>query len=451
MTSSSSLSKSFIGLAAAAAAALGGALLAPGQPFAATALGAASLLAFVFTAMMLIQTKRAIARVTNVVEQIGRGDFEARLVGIEEGGDIGRMMLGVNDTIDRIDAFVREAAASMDAVRNNRYHRRIMPDGLDGALLNGATIINEATQVIEARVSSFNQSTASFEEAINAIMSSLSNASNAMSETAAALQEGAADANDRASAVAAASEEMAISVQTVASAATELSASGDEVASEAQRAAGIARKAAARAGDAESIVIGLSNAADRIGQVVELINGIASQTNLLALNATIEAARAGESGRGFAVVASEVKTLAGQTAKATEEIAAQIGELQTATAGAVNSISEITALIGEIDQASSQIAGAINSQNQATQEIAGNVEQASAGTTEVTHNIHGVNQKLQASRDMAGLVLSSSSEVGRQRERLGAEVAAFLQRLKRGPMEEAEEPVAGGFDTVKAA
>jgi len=195
----------------------------------------------------------------------------------------------------------------------------------------------------------------------------------------------------------------------------------------------------------------LTEGADRIGQVVELINGIANQTNLLALNATIEAARAGESGRGFAVVASEVKTLAGQTAKATEEIASQIGELQMATGSAVTSISEITVLIGEIDQASSQIAGAINSQNQATQEIASNVEQASAGTTEVTHNIHGVNQKVQASREMAGLVLSSSSEVGRQRQRLGEEVAAFLERLKRGPMEEASGPSAATPRTSKAA
>jgi methyl-accepting chemotaxis protein len=447
MTISSSLSKAFIGLGLTAIGGGGYALAGPSLgTLPAAGFGVTAALGLGFATLMLIRTRRAIARGTAVIEQIGKGDFEARLVGIDEGGDLGRLMHAINDTTDRIDAFVREAAASMEAVRNNRYSRRILRDGLDGALLNGATVINEATHVIEQRVSAFNQSTASFEEAINAIMSSLSAASNTMSETATAMQDGAADANERASAVAAASEEMAISVQTVASAATELSASGDEVASEAQRAAGIARKAAAQASDAESIVLGLSRAAERIGQVVELINGIANQTNLLALNATIEAARAGESGRGFAVVASEVKTLAGQTAKATEEIASQIGELQMATGSAVTSISEITALIGAIDQASSQIAGAIASQNAATQEIASNVEQASAGTSEVTHNIHGVNQKVQASRELAGSVLSSCSEVDRQRARLGAEVAAFLDRLKRGPMDDAAT-----VDKVKAA
>ena len=158
------------------------------------------------------------------------------------------------------------------------------------------------------------------------------------------------------------------------------------------RSAEIAAKAAGEARRTNTVVEGLAAGTQKIGEVVTLIQNIASQTNLLALNATIEAARAGEHGRGFAVVASEVKALANQTAKATEEISAQVQDIQNATGEAVNAIQVIGGTIAEIDEISSQIAAAVEQQGAATQEIAGNVLQAANGTKEVNANILSVTQ-----------------------------------------------------------
>ena len=156
------------------------------------------------------------------------------------------------------------------------------------------------------------------------------------------------------------------------------------------RSAEIAAKAAEEARRTNTVVEGLAAGTQKIGEVVTLIQNIASQTNLLALNATIEAARAGEHGRGFAVVASEVKALANQTAKATEEISAQVQDIQNATGEAVNAIQAIGGTIAEIDEISSEIAAAVDQQGAATREIAGNVQQAANGTRDVNDNILSV-------------------------------------------------------------
>ncbi|MFN3688844.1 methyl-accepting chemotaxis protein [Salinarimonas sp.] len=440
MIGSSSLSEAGLAIGAAGVLGLGAALAGPTLGTGvALGLGGASLASAVVAGLCLRRAARAIEHSRAVIARIGRGDFEARLIGIRERGGLGALMHQVNDTTDRIDAFVREAAAAMDAVRHNKYFRRILPDGLGGSLANAASIINEATEVIEHRVAAFNASTADFEAAIDGIVTTLAQSSSAMGDLARNLESGAATTNARASAVAATSEEMAISVESVASAATQLSASAQEVVAEAQRSAERAKQAVARADQTQAAMRGLSDAAERIGKVVELINAIAQQTNLLALNATIEAARAGEAGKGFAVVASEVKTLAGQTAKATDEIAAQVEALQSATAAAVSAIDEIGGLIGQIDEASAQIAGAIESQTAATSEIARNVEQASAGTREVTANIHGVSDSVHEARATASAVLGAAGEVQSQGGRLGEEVRAFLVALRRGPLDRRKE------------
>jgi len=177
-------------------------------------------------------------------------------------------------------------------------------------------------------------------------------------------------------------------------------------------------------------VQGLAKAAEKIGEVVRIISDIAGQTNLLALNATIEAARAGDAGKGFAVVASEVKTLATQTAKATDEISAQIRMIQEATGLAVQSILGVTETIGRVNETAAAIAAAVEEQAAATQEISRNVVQAAQGTQEVSGNIVGVRQAAQQAGDEAAHVLASANGLSRTGEALKGQVAAFLQEVR---------------------
>jgi methyl-accepting chemotaxis protein len=192
----------------------------------------------------------------------------------------------------------------------------------------------------------------------------------------------------------------------------------------------IAGQAVAEANRTNVTVQGLSAAAQKIGDVVKLISDIASQTNLLALNATIEAARAGEAGRGFAVVANEVKSLASQTAKATDEISAQVGAMQGATTEAVQAIEGIGRTIGAINDITSAISLAVEQQGSATQEIARNVQEAALGTGQVSSNIAAVNHAAEKTGSASNEVLASADQLSKQAVNLRADVDKFLGNIR---------------------
>jgi methyl-accepting chemotaxis protein len=269
-----------------------------------------------------------------------------------------------------------------------------------------------------------------FETTVRSALGSLQKSANAMETTAQSMSVTADQSSALVGAVAAAAEETSVNVQTVSSGTEELSSSIAEIGRQVITSAQIARKAVDEAGVTDATMQGLAENAGRISVVIDLIQTIASQTNLLALNATIEAARAGEAGRGFAVVASEVKSLANQTAKATDEIRAQIANMQQVTTSAVGAIRNIGQTIAEINEVTTAIAAAVEEQGAATREIARNIQHAAGGTSEVSSNIVGVSTASVQAGSAATEVLSASGALRREADILRSEIDAFLSNIR---------------------
>ena len=282
----------------------------------------------------------------------------------------------------------------------------------------------------EARAQRVERYIADFDGAVRQALDALASAATEMHATAESMSSIAEEAGRQANIVSAASEEASSNVQTVAAATEELASSVSEISRQVGHSTQVADQAVAQAADTNTTVQGLAGAAQRIGDVVALINDIASQTNLLALNATIEAARAGEAGKGFAVVASEVKALATQTARATGDIRIQIESMQTVTGDAVTAIGTISTTIGSISSIATAIAAAVEEQGAATAEIARNVQEAARGSAEIAANIVGVDEAARETGAAAAQVLEAARELGAQSETLKGEVADFLIKIR---------------------
>ncbi|PWC82881.1 hypothetical protein TSH100_22550 [Azospirillum sp. TSH100] len=288
----------------------------------------------------------------------------------------------------------------------------------------------QKVQAAEEQKRAMNRMADSFEQKVMGMVTAVSSSSGQLQSTAKTMSSVADESTAAASTVAAAAEQTSANVQTVAAATEELSSSIGEIARQVAESARVANTASVEAANTNELVRKLTAAADRIGEVVSLINSIAGQTNLLALNATIEAARAGEAGKGFAVVASEVKSLANQTARATEDISQQIAAVQEETRNTVSAIQSISNIIEQIQGISTTISSAVEEQGSATREISRNVQQAAQGTQQVSGNIGSVTQSAEATGNAAGQVLDAAGQLSQNAERLSREVQDFLASVR---------------------
>ncbi|TXM67828.1 methyl-accepting chemotaxis protein [Methylobacterium sp. WL120] len=368
----------------------------------ATAAGLLGTLALACT-IVVFGITRPLGSLVNVLQGMAKGDVDATIRAADRGDEIG----AVGRAVEGIKAMVAQKASEQAEIK------RIADEA--------AGTERKRTMVALAD---------GFEQAVGGIIGMVSSSATELQATAQTMTATATETANQSITVAAAAEEAAANVHTVAAAAEELGSSVQEISRQVAGSSDLARTAVGEADQTLHLVEALSQASARIGDMVGLISNIASQTNLLALNATIEAARAGEAGRGFAVVASEVKELAGQTARATEEIGTQIGQIQGVTGQAVTAIGSIAARIREINEVAASITASVEQQGAATQEIVRNVAQASTGTTEVTSNIAGVAQASEETGAAANEVLSAASELSRQSEHLGSEVDRFLRTVR---------------------
>jgi methyl-accepting chemotaxis protein len=372
-----------------------------------TCLGGIALLLVVIGIVIIARSiARPLSVITTTIKQVAEG---AENVEVPHTG-----------RADEIGALARAIRIFQEAMERNRnLTLQVTADSAASA---------DRSRHIEASVEEFRG-------AIGAVLNSVHQNASAMRQTAESITRVTSDASDRASDATGATTQAAGNVSAVAGAAEELSASVQEIGRQVRQSAGAVEQTGQRTEKSISEIESLAAATQRIDGVLQLIQAIAEQTNLLALNATIEAARAGDAGRGFAVVAHEVKALAGQTAKATDEIGQNVGLIQSSTRNAVDAVREIGTAVREINDITSAIAGAVGQQDAATREISANAQSAAQGNETLVNNIVSLRDAIGETNTAASSVLSASNELNAMAETLSREVEKFFHNLRSGSAE----------------
>ena len=364
-------------------------------------IGVALLLTLALSFLMGRRIVTSLKVMTRAMDQLAAGDLSAT-VPAEGSDEIGAMAKSVR--------VFKESMIEAENLRKEQDNSRARAD--------------------RDRVELLHRVADEFDTAVSSSLLSVADAINTLRSTSQSMSTIVETANGQTSSVAGVAQQASLTIESVAASTTELSASVSEIGKQAARSASISAIAVEEANRTNKTINGLSAAAQSIGEVVKLISEIASQTNLLALNATIEAARAGEAGKGFAVVASEVKTLATQTARATEQISAQVASMQSATSEAVDAINGVGQTIGSINEIAMAIAAAVEEQDTATAEIARNVQGVSTGTAQLSQNIHGLNRSVEETAVAAEDVSKSATQLGVQSEGLRSSLDRLLCNLR---------------------
>ena len=367
------------------------------------AIGLAALAASLVIAWVMNNSiAKPVQKITEIMRRLASGDTSVEIPGRKRRDELGEMAEAVQVFKDN----------AIEKLRLEEEQRAI------------------EKRAAEEKKRALNELADGFEASVGRIAGSVSTSAGAMEQTAQELSVIAQRTDERTAEVKSTCEGASSSVQTVASAAEELSSSIAEISSQVTRANEVSRQAVEEASATDGTVKGMTEAAEKIGDVVKLIQDIAEQTNLLALNATIEAARAGEAGKGFAVVANEVKSLATQTGKATEEIAQQIDAMQSTTGGAVEAIASISKRIQQIGEVTASIASAVEEQSAATQEIARNAQETASGTQVVSSGVEQVRRDAAESSAGVDKVATAARELNSQTEELQAEMRNFLTKVR---------------------
>jgi methyl-accepting chemotaxis protein len=380
-----------------------GARLEEQQLILAGVIGCVGIVGFVVSFLIGRGISRPVVTMSAAMRELGSGNFSVQLPGLERKDEVGQMARAVDEFKAQALARAEREAAERDAKKREQ----------------------EAV-----RKSEFQNLADNFETAVGEIIDNVGGASDRLESSAENLSSSTDTTRRLSAVVATVSQETSANVQSVASATEEMASSISEIGRQVQNSNRIADEAVEQARRTDTRITELSQAAERIGDVTKLITTIAEQTNLLALNATIEAARAGEAGRGFAVVAQEVKALAGQTAKATSEISAQIAQIQAATQESVVAMKEIGGTIGRVSEIAASIAAAVEQQGAATNEIARNIQQAAQGTTQLASNISEVNRNADDAGSASAEVLSSAQLLSSESHRLKLEMEKFLATVR---------------------
>ncbi len=374
--------------------------------FARTVIGVGAVGAALLAILVAVALGRSITRpirsMTDAMDRLAADDLDVEVPGRERSDEIGAMAKAVQVFKDNAERMRRMEAEQQELERRAAEEKRRIMDEL----------------------------AAGFEQSVGAVVQGLAGVISDVRGRAETMSQASEQARLQATSVASSSEEASANVQAVSAAAEELAASVNEIGAQVGNAAEMAKRASAEAQRGDTRVQALAETATKIGDVITLIQDIAEQTNLLALNATIEAARAGDAGKGFAVVASEVKSLAGQTAKATEEIRSQIEDIQQSSRDAVTAIQAIGQAVGALDAMNGAVAAAVEEQSATTNEIARNTQEAAAGSSQVSGAIVEVSSASERTGESAAAVLAMCGELSGAADTLDREVRQFLERIR---------------------